>query len=254
MLRFDRTQQNSVKQLLIVVLICISLIISNSIPFTFEGRHKYVPYTPFEFFIFLNLPAMQETLVRSSVWKFPRRRDRLPTPVFMDFSGDSDGKESVYSAGDLGSIPELGRFLREGYDNPLQGVGWRILPGESHGQRSLVGYSPWGRTESDTTEWLSTAIWYTLKVNRWTIMTKRLNPALISQIPSKTSCITHRELPRKCSTNAHKQAQLGPQLLGWKPLSGKAFISQEYHGILHVTALLYSWVIRYFYIHAPIKY
>ena len=26
------------------------------------------------------------------------------------------------------------------------------LPGESHGQRSLVGYSPWGRKESDTTE------------------------------------------------------------------------------------------------------
>ena len=27
-----------------------------------------------------------------------------------------------------------------------------ILPGESHEQRSLVGYSPWGHTESDTTE------------------------------------------------------------------------------------------------------
>ena len=27
-----------------------------------------------------------------------------------------------------------------------------FLPGESHGQRSLVGYSPWGCTESDTTE------------------------------------------------------------------------------------------------------
>ena len=31
-----------------------------------------------------------------------------------------------------------------------------FLPGESHGQRSLAGYSPWGHTESDTTEWLST--------------------------------------------------------------------------------------------------
>ena len=27
-----------------------------------------------------------------------------------------------------------------------------FLPGESHGQKSLVGYSPWGRKESDTTE------------------------------------------------------------------------------------------------------
>ena len=29
-----------------------------------------------------------------------------------------------------------------------------ILAGEIHGQRSLAGYSPWGRKASDTTEWL----------------------------------------------------------------------------------------------------
>ena len=29
-----------------------------------------------------------------------------------------------------------------------------LLPGESHGRRNLMGYSPWGLTESDTTEWL----------------------------------------------------------------------------------------------------
>ena len=27
-----------------------------------------------------------------------------------------------------------------------------LLPGKSHGRRSVVGYSPWGRKESDTTE------------------------------------------------------------------------------------------------------
>ena len=32
-----------------------------------------------------------------------------------------------------------------------------FLPGESHRQRSLAGYSPWGRKESDMTERLSTA-------------------------------------------------------------------------------------------------
>ena len=31
-----------------------------------------------------------------------------------------------------------------------------LLPGESHGQRSLVGYSPWGCKELDMTKWLST--------------------------------------------------------------------------------------------------
>jgi len=30
-----------------------------------------------------------------------------------------------------------------------------FLPGKSHGQRSLVGYSAWGRKESDTTEQLN---------------------------------------------------------------------------------------------------
>ena len=30
-----------------------------------------------------------------------------------------------------------------------------FLPGEFHGQRSVVGYSPWGHKESNTTEWLT---------------------------------------------------------------------------------------------------
>ena len=30
-----------------------------------------------------------------------------------------------------------------------------LLPGESHGMRILEGYNPWGRKESDTTEWLT---------------------------------------------------------------------------------------------------
>ena len=49
----------------------------------------------------------------------------------------------------MGLIPGLGRALGEG-------EGKRgFLPGESHGQRSLAGYSPWSRKESDTTERLS---------------------------------------------------------------------------------------------------
>ena len=30
-----------------------------------------------------------------------------------------------------------------------------LLPGKSHGQRSLAGYNPWGHKEADTTERLS---------------------------------------------------------------------------------------------------
>ena len=46
--------------------------------------------------------------------------DRLPTPVFFGFPGDSDSKESACNAGDLGSIPGLGRSPGEGHGNLLQ--------------------------------------------------------------------------------------------------------------------------------------
>ena len=38
----------------------------------------------------------------------------------MDFPSGSDGKASVYNAGDPGSIPGSGRFPGEGNGNPLQ--------------------------------------------------------------------------------------------------------------------------------------
>ena len=38
----------------------------------------------------------------------------------MYFHGGSDGKQSACSAGDLGSIPESGRFPEIGNSNPLQ--------------------------------------------------------------------------------------------------------------------------------------
>ena len=61
-----------------------------------------------------NLPAMQKTRFDSWVGKIPWRRDKLPTPVFLDFPGGSAGKESTCNAGDLGSIPGLGRSPGEG--------------------------------------------------------------------------------------------------------------------------------------------
>jgi len=57
-------------------------------------------------------------------------------------------KKSACNAGDLSSIFGLGRFPGEGIGYPLQ---YSYLE-NPHGQRSLVGYSPWGHKESDTTE------------------------------------------------------------------------------------------------------
>ena len=62
------------------------------------------------------------------------------------------GKESAYQC------------RRCEFDPWVRKIPWRrkwqptlvFLPGKSHGQRSLVAYSPWGLRESDTTEPLST--------------------------------------------------------------------------------------------------
>ena len=66
--------------------------------------------------------------------------------ILWDFSGGlSDKKNPPSDAGDIrdsGSIPGLGRSSGGGYSNPPQ----YFLPGESHGQWSLVGYRPWGCT------------------------------------------------------------------------------------------------------------
>ena len=74
---------------------------------------------------------MQETLVDSWVGKICWRRDRLPTPVFLGLPGASDGKESACNAGDLGSIPGLGRCPGEGKGYSLQYCGLKddIVPG-----------------------------------------------------------------------------------------------------------------------------
>ena len=42
-----------------------------------------------------------------------------------------------------------------------------LFPGESHGQRSLAGYSPWGHKESDTTERLTHILFLQKKKSHW---------------------------------------------------------------------------------------
>ena len=66
--------------------------------------------------------------------------------VHINFPGGPDSKASAYNAEDLG------------FDSWVRKIPWRrkwqptpvLLPGKSHGQRILVGYSSWGRKESDT--------------------------------------------------------------------------------------------------------
>ena len=72
----------------------------------------------------------------------------------MSFPGGSVVKNPLASAGDTGnsgSVPGSGRCPGGGNGNPLP----VLLPGESHGLSSPVGYSPQGHTESDTTKQLN---------------------------------------------------------------------------------------------------
>ena len=67
------------------------------------------------------------------------------------FPGCASGKEPAC---------QCRRCKRLGFGAWVRMIPWRrawqpapvVLPGESHGQRSLAGYSPWGCTESDMTE------------------------------------------------------------------------------------------------------
>ena len=77
----------------------------------------------------------------------PKNLELIP---YLGFPGGSDGKESLCKAGDLGSIFGSGRSTwRRGFPMPV------FLPEEFHGQRRLVGCSPWGHKELDTTEQLT---------------------------------------------------------------------------------------------------
>ena len=71
----------------------------------------------------------------------------------MGFPAGSEYKESACNAGDLDSIPGLGRSPGGGHGNPPQ---YSCLE-NPHGQKSLAGDTLWGLKELAMTEQLSTA-------------------------------------------------------------------------------------------------
>ena len=101
----------------------------------------------------MSLPAFLTQL-------FPSHFNFLPPLSHLHiwgFTGGSDGqkkkKKSTCNAGNPGEIPGLGRSLGGGHATHSQ---YSCLE-NPHGQRSLGGYSPWGRKDLGMTEWLSTA-------------------------------------------------------------------------------------------------
>ena len=80
-------------------------------------------------------------------FKFNYQQIYPPIPI-LNFPASWDGKSICLQCGRPRFNPWVGKILwrRKWQPTPV------LLPGKSHGWRSVVGYSPWGRKESDTTE------------------------------------------------------------------------------------------------------
>ena len=83
--------------------------------------------------------------------KYTMNEFKLTMTRWGGFPGGASGKEPSHQCRRrkrLGSDPWVGKmpYRRAWQPTPV------FLSGENHGQRSLAGYSPWGRKESDTTE------------------------------------------------------------------------------------------------------
>ena len=97
-----------------------------------------------------NPPAMQETPVQFLGQEDPLEKGWATHSSILGLPFGLAGKESACNAGDLGSIPGLGRFPGEGKGYPLQ------YSGLEYSMDCIV-------IESDTTEWLSLSYskyWY----------------------------------------------------------------------------------------------
>ena len=119
-------------------------------PFTslckWEGETDMLtPHSPKKILCFLR--TSHETRRQYNFWNsnsrgFSATQDGFPQAIALyRLPYWLSGKESACSAENSGSVPGLGGSPGEGYEQPTL----VFLPGKSHGQRSLVGYNPWGR-------------------------------------------------------------------------------------------------------------
>ena len=125
---------------------------------------------------------------------------------WMGFPGGASGKESACQCRRLGFDPWFRKipWRRAWQPTPV------FLPGESHGQRSLVGYNPWSCTELDMTKCLSTIGWISI------------HPTPFCNIHPGFYCSSETELPILLLF-------LGPLFLHLHPL---AFLYLQSQGIL----------------------
>ena len=103
-------------------------------------------------------------------------------------------------------VAQMVKCLSTMWETRVQSLGWEdplekemaihssTLPGKSHGQRSLEGYSPWGHKESDTTEWLHSTSLQSFSHAQLCNPMNRSMPGLP----------VHHQLPEFTETHIHK--------------------------------------------------
>ena len=131
------------------------------------------------------------------------------------------------------------------------GIPWRrkwqptpvFLPGESHGQRSLAGYSPWHRKETDTTEQLTLLLsssrgWDPRALSRVT--------ALLARSCAGGSPVCPQGLPLSHSAPSPAPALLTSSGSGSAGASGGARweVAQPLSSLLDLLFLAFLWVCR----------
>ena len=142
--------------------------------------------------------------------------------LMQDFPGGSDGK--VSQCGRLGFDPWVGKipWRRKWQPTPV------LLPGKFHGQRSLVGYSPWGRKELDMTEqlhsltctalgyWL-TSLWGTWSFAQFKLLLRRptSHVHLGSSIIWPVKCKLELPVDKHCPTEDGGSRQSPSPLGAW---------------------------------------
>ena len=102
---------------------------------------------------------MWETWVRSLGWEDPLEKGKTSHPNILAWRIPWDLFGLPWWLRQKSVCLQCGRPR---FDPQVRKIPWRrkwqptpvLVPRKFHGWRSLVGYSPWGRKESDTTEWL----------------------------------------------------------------------------------------------------
>ena len=155
----------------------------------------------------------------------------------------STSRDHIYIARLLGLLWCL-QCGRPGFDPWIRKIHWKrkwqptpvLLPGKSHDQRSMVGYSPWGCKESDTTESLH------FRIMNVSVQNVQLNMEVVQQVAIIIVKITithyHSEL---CLSQAIKIHFFCPRLI----LNDISFFSDIYNQYVTNTCCLLILVSPY---------